>query len=71
MCHLKQIKTLILDSPKGDYTPRAWHVLQNVEHFLKNVDFPKFQNVQIEMLEYVWEHFPHIQKIRSQKILLS
>ena len=44
---------------------------RNVRHFPKMSTFSKFQNLKIEMLEYVWEQFPHIQKIRSQKILLS
>ena len=39
-----------------------------LDMFCKNVDFSKFQNLKIEMLEYVWEHFPHIQKSRSRKI---
>ena len=50
ICHLKKVKTLILDSLKGDYTPRTGQVLQNVEHFDKNADFSKFQNLEIEIL---------------------
>ena len=41
---------------------KIWNMFAKKYRFVS-----RFWNMEIEMLEYAWEHFPHIQKSRSRK----
>ena len=60
--HILHISVCHLDARMKRWISDYIYILMDM--FQKMLNFP---NLEIEMLEYVWEQFPHVQKSRSQK----